>query len=184
MNTIGERLRTLRLQLGLSQKDLVQAARAYVPGDKILVRESISRIENGRTQADTWTVAALAKALNVSAEYLLGNTDDPNIADEPVYPVPKPDTWAIVRRINDLPAELRARTIAMIGQLLDYASSYSRGMLADVLAVPDLADGEVYQLARSVVDRVLDVPEVAEEVQRQLAALMRASNSPAGGSAP
>lgn len=183
MDTLGERLRILRLQQGLSQKDLVQAAREYVPGDKVLVRESISRIENGRTQADTWTVAALARALNVATEYLLGRTDDPKVSTPPVYPVPKPDTWDVVRRINDMPTELRAHTVALIDHLLDYASSYSRGMLADVLAAPDLADGETVQLARSVVDRVLEIPEVAEEVQRQLAALMPASSAPTGDNA-
>lgn len=100
------------------------------------MRESISRIENGHTRADSWTVTALAKALGVSAEYLLGVTNDPSVKIRPEYPVPEPNTWRLVARLNDLPVALREQTVRLLNELLDYASSYSRGRLAGLLARP------------------------------------------------
>lgn len=133
MTTMGERIKQLRLQKNLSQEGLAEIARAYVPQGKGLQRESISRVENDHTRADSWTVLALAKALNTSTEYLFGNTDDPRISAEPDYPVPKPDMWRFVRRMNDMPNAKRRSTIGLIEHLLDYIDAYT---LADA-AVAD-----------------------------------------------
>jgi transcriptional regulator with XRE-family HTH domain len=53
----------------MSQMDLAAAAGTDP--------QSVSAVETGRRDAYSARVAALARALNVSADYLLGLTDDP-----------------------------------------------------------------------------------------------------------
>jgi repressor LexA len=65
MAQLSERLRQLRKQGGLTQKDL--EARSGVP------QNTISRIEIGGVQEiSTRTLIALARALQVTTDYLLG----------------------------------------------------------------------------------------------------------------
>lgn len=65
MATLGERVRSLRQRQGLTQRQLGQ--RANLP------HNSISRIESGQSpDITTKTLIALARALDVSADYLLG----------------------------------------------------------------------------------------------------------------
>src|SRR5262245_53847776 len=67
---LGSRVREARERLGLSQDKLAQQVR--------IERNTLWYIEAGRTKhprADQ--VAALAQALHVSADYLLGLTEDP-----------------------------------------------------------------------------------------------------------
>jgi len=65
----GARVRAAREAAGLTQMAL--AILAEVDG------ANVSAIETGRRDASSRKVAALARALNVSADYLLGLTDDP-----------------------------------------------------------------------------------------------------------
>ena len=59
--SIGERLRTRRLELGLSQRDLA------VPGVTVA---HISRIESGKRQASVQALRKLAAKLDVTATWL------------------------------------------------------------------------------------------------------------------
>ena len=68
-NICGERVKTARKKLGLSQFDL--AARLQVSGVNI-ERDSVSRIEIGTRFVADYELLALAEILNVSLEYLLG----------------------------------------------------------------------------------------------------------------
>jgi len=65
----GARVRTARERAGMTQMDL-----AYAIGAD---GGNVSAIETGRRDAQSTKVAALARALNVSADWLLGLTDDP-----------------------------------------------------------------------------------------------------------
>jgi transcriptional regulator with XRE-family HTH domain len=70
---LGSRVREARERLGLSQEQLAQQI--------AIERNTLWYIEAGRTKhprADQ--IAALAQALQVSADYLLGLTDDPTPA--------------------------------------------------------------------------------------------------------
>jgi transcriptional regulator with XRE-family HTH domain len=70
---LGTRIRAERERLGLSRDALIQKM-----GDLRMDRNTLWHIEAGRTQnprADQ--IIALAKALEISADYLLGLTDDP-----------------------------------------------------------------------------------------------------------
>lgn len=67
-NCCGDRVREDRQKLRLSQSDL--AARLQIAG-VIIERDSISRIEIGTRFVADYEVAALARALKVSVEWLL-----------------------------------------------------------------------------------------------------------------
>lgn len=65
----GNRLKQLRLELGYTQESLAEMLG--------IGNRQIWRYENGETEPDGETVAKIARILNVSADYLLGLTDDP-----------------------------------------------------------------------------------------------------------
>ena len=67
-NCCGDRVREARQKLRLSQSDL--AARLQIAG-VIIERDSISRIEIGTRFVADYEVAALARALKVSVEWLI-----------------------------------------------------------------------------------------------------------------
>lgn len=68
-NISGDRIREARVKLRLSQTDL--AARVQLEGVTI-ERDSISRIEIGTRFIPDYEITAFARALNVSALWLLG----------------------------------------------------------------------------------------------------------------
>jgi transcriptional regulator with XRE-family HTH domain len=70
---LGTRIRAERERLALSREDLIR-----LMGDLRMDRNTLWHIEAGRTKnprADQ--IIALAKALNVSADYILGLSDEP-----------------------------------------------------------------------------------------------------------
>ena len=69
---ISSRLKTLRLQNGVTQKTIA---------DKIGVAPvSLQRFEYGTLKPKLETVIRLADFFNVSLDYLVGRTDNPNVA--------------------------------------------------------------------------------------------------------
>ena len=80
--TIGQRVLLRRRDLGLSQKAL--AARCGFP------YQVISGLERGRQSIYAERLGLLADALEVSADWLLGRTNDPDaIASPPTTPLTK-----------------------------------------------------------------------------------------------
>lgn len=72
-NVSGERIRQARTQQRCTQTDL--AARVQVRG-VILERDCISRIENGLRMVQDFELRAIASALGVTADWLLGAEQD------------------------------------------------------------------------------------------------------------
>ena len=70
LQQFGERVRRRRMALGLSQTDFAKQAGIPVP--------RLSSIEHGHQSIYIERLIELAKALNVSADYLLGLSDDPH----------------------------------------------------------------------------------------------------------
>ncbi|MBQ4066375.1 MAG: helix-turn-helix transcriptional regulator [Clostridia bacterium] len=68
-NICGERVRSARRELGLSQEEL--AARLQVKGVNI-ERDSISRVEIGTRFVADFEIKVLSEILGVSVNYLLG----------------------------------------------------------------------------------------------------------------
>lgn len=80
LTVLGERLHTVRRRQNLSQSDLAMKAAVTVT--------TISGIESRGVDVRGSTLVALAKALGVSTDYLLGLWNDP----EPWGTARKPDT--------------------------------------------------------------------------------------------
>lgn len=74
-NISGKRIREARKKLHLSQEYL--AARMQVAGI-IMERDVISRIEIGTRFIPDYEIPVFAEVLQVSTDWLLGLTDDPN----------------------------------------------------------------------------------------------------------
>lgn len=66
----GDRLLEIRKQLGHSQESLAELLGLGV--------RQIWRYENNKTKPDSEVVAHIARTLNVSTDYLLGLSEDPN----------------------------------------------------------------------------------------------------------
>lgn len=71
MNTLNNRLRQLRIEKGKTQKDVAK--------DLGTTDVSIGRYEKGEREPKTDMLNALADYFNVSADYLLGRTDNRNL---------------------------------------------------------------------------------------------------------
>ncbi|WP_298023776.1 helix-turn-helix domain-containing protein [uncultured Dysosmobacter sp.] len=72
-NVSGERIRQARTRQRCTQADL--AARIQVSG-VILERDCISKIENGLRMVQDFELRAVAKALGVTTDWLVGEEDD------------------------------------------------------------------------------------------------------------
>lgn len=70
LNTIGKRLRFARLHRGIGSRELARKA-------ELGSESHTSRIEGGRENVDVGIVAALAKALDVSLDWLVQGGDIP-----------------------------------------------------------------------------------------------------------
>jgi len=66
---LGEILKKVRNDLRYTQDDVAEHLN--------VIRQTYSAYETGRSKPDSETLNALAKFFDVSADYLLGNTDDP-----------------------------------------------------------------------------------------------------------
>ncbi|WP_297634696.1 helix-turn-helix transcriptional regulator [uncultured Clostridium sp.] len=68
--SLGERIKTRRKELGLTQKEL---------GSKVLLSEfNISKYERDYSSPDLETIAKLSDALDCTLDYLHGKTNNPN----------------------------------------------------------------------------------------------------------
>lgn len=72
---IGKRIKDLRTDQDLSQQKLANRA-------GITTRVSISKYENGTSIPDLITLEKIARALNTTISYLIGESDYPKIQDE------------------------------------------------------------------------------------------------------
>ena len=76
--SVGERIRLRRLELNISQSELAKAA-----GMKH--QTSISKIEQGQRGVPLHYINAIAEKLETTPDYLLGNTDNPELNKLPKF---------------------------------------------------------------------------------------------------
>lgn len=132
---IGVKIKRLREGRGWSQTRLLQEARKYIPDNKVLARETMSRIENGHRPPDWWVLNALAQALGTTAGDLIDGAPGEELtapgtaaADAGDVP-PRPTSWTnryrsgdlagLVERLELLPRGLRDEIVARLAALLD-----------------------------------------------------------------
>lgn len=76
MNTLGDRLRDLRNEINLEQKELAKYLNVH--------KGTISNWENNKRSPDKEMLSKIASYFNVTTDYLLGRTDERClIIDEP-----------------------------------------------------------------------------------------------------
>ena len=78
MSTIGERIKTARLDRGINQRRLCELAN--------ITETTLSRYENGTREPQAANIGKIARVLNVSTDYLIGTNDD-NIPDILKFPL-------------------------------------------------------------------------------------------------
>lgn len=102
MKMRGDRLRTMRERAGMSQDDLGQAGGVSL--------RQIGRYETGEAEPTAHVLAQMAKALNCSADYLLGLVDDPTA----IMPDMDAEMRSMVERFRQLPEDLRNIILALV----------------------------------------------------------------------
>ncbi|KYH31891.1 helix-turn-helix domain-containing protein [Neomoorella mulderi] len=107
MATFGERLKSLREQKELSQEAL---------GKKFHLSQSIiAHYEAGRKQPSQDILQRLADFFNVSVDFLLGRTDDPNPGQHrSTIEEDWPEVTDVLRRCGKKPTPEERRRIARI----------------------------------------------------------------------
>jgi transcriptional regulator with XRE-family HTH domain len=124
-SVIGERMRGLRRLRGWTQPELAAQLRRLLGEDREIAQETLSRIENGRTP-QTWLLDALAQALDTTADYLLGYADDPAQPEElSSFPIPLPELYTLVARLNGLPGERRRQAAALMLALIEFSEAHA-----------------------------------------------------------
>ena len=99
----GERIRDIRKERGLNQDQLAELAS--------LNRVTIAKYESGRVEPGAHALSRIADALDVSADVLLGRTDEVRPAPEP----PQTEEARIfLRGIDKLPQEDRERAVNIL----------------------------------------------------------------------
>jgi len=101
----GDRVRALLEQKGWRLVDLHAQVRRRRPST---AWSTISHAVNGLHDPSLGLVAAIAAALEVAPQYLLGLSDKPE-APSSQFPVPEPELWQLVTEMNTLQSSLRDR---------------------------------------------------------------------------
>lgn len=116
MSTFSTRLKMLLDEKGLMQKDLAKRCDTSAM--------SISRYINGSREPTMYAITALAKALNVSSDYLLGLSDVEN---------PKPDLTAEQRVLLAALSRASERDEKLVYSILEaYVSPAERSFLDSI----------------------------------------------------
>ncbi|MGZ1413537.1 helix-turn-helix domain-containing protein [Lactobacillus delbrueckii subsp. bulgaricus] len=73
--TVGERLNQIMSERGLKQKDILDKAEPYFTNEVKISKSDLSQYVSGKTEPRSDKLYILAKALNVSEQWLLGYDD-------------------------------------------------------------------------------------------------------------
>lgn len=130
----GERVRQLREAVPWTQPELAERARRYSDGRPIPV-QTVLRIEKNQNQPSAWLLAALAQALDTTADYLLGLTDDPSIPALPRYPIPAPELYAAVEKANALMPAQRIAVARIVGAACELAGPATQTAVQQLAAM-------------------------------------------------
>lgn len=96
------RIKELRMQKGLLQKDLAVILK--------VAQNTLSYWEQGKFQPDTDTLKKLADYFNVSVDYLLGRTDNPDTLDAQLEGV----DFALYGEVKDLTDEEKEKILEFV----------------------------------------------------------------------
>lgn len=98
MSNLGERIKIVRIQKKMSQADLANAAGVH--------QKNISKYEGGGVVPSALILKEMARALSVTADYLLGSDQDDVIKDT--------ELLKHFKDIDKMPEELKSALITVI----------------------------------------------------------------------
>ena len=98
MSNLGERIKIVRMQKKMSQADLASAANVH--------QKNISKYEGGGVVPSALILKEMARALGVSADYLLGGDQDDIIKDT--------ELMKHFKDIDKMPDDLKSALITVI----------------------------------------------------------------------
>lgn len=147
LDTFGKRLKLARLDLGLTQDDLVKAMQEQA--GVATVHSYISQLENGDQLPGGELIRALALALGISADYLLLISDNP--WGDRRNPTPLDLLW------EQLDDQRREELLAIGEAMLATDSAVQRQRLLDVertlLLIEQRGGPDTRRLAESLLPR-------------------------------
>lgn len=109
----GDKIRDLRKERGLNQDQLAELAS--------LNRVTVAKYESGRVEPGAHALARIADALEVSADVLLGRSDDVRNVPE----TPKTDeAWILARGVDKLPKDQREQALAVVRAMFAQYADY------------------------------------------------------------
>lgn len=146
-NTFGDRLRTLRSEVGLTQGDISE----HLARHGIDVKQAaVSHYEIGRSEPNIATLNALAQLFEVSIDYLLGYTDNPQtIAEMEAALADNRGEGEIAKLVGQLSKARRQQAI----DYLDYLLSLEQAQIS-------AQNLEGFRAAITVLERRLGAPVV------------------------
>lgn len=110
---LGKRLRHLREKRKLSQLEL--AKKLDMPN------QNLSNYERGFRQPDYETLNKIADFFDVTADYLLGRSDDPQLTEKEEKEVDK-ETKELLNLLDNLPEEERKKYIEKFKAYVDIST--------------------------------------------------------------
>ncbi len=122
IHTTGQRVQWLRARRGWTPGQLlIQAEEAMQRRGqrRTFGRSTLYRYERDERDPETWTVIALADALQTTTDFLLMRTNDPSPSTGGAWPVPAPDVAPLVEKLNALDPARRGSVTAALIALLD-----------------------------------------------------------------
>ena len=118
---LGGRLRTLRKKKRWTQEKLEEEANRHAAGGYTVSRVSISQYENGLVYPEGPTIALLARALQVTVEYLTG-------APTVIMPIAEPELWEVIRKLNRQPSTVRKLAADMLDSLFELGAELAANL--------------------------------------------------------
>lgn len=113
--SLGQRIRERRKELNLTQIELANAAGVH--------QRQISKYENDKNEPASLTLMALSKALNVSADWLLGITDIQRPPPKTLTPATTSEENRRIHTLSDIGIRLRQSRTAVRLTVEDVAES-------------------------------------------------------------
>lgn len=109
----GDKIRDLRKERGLNQDQLAELAS--------LNRVTVAKYESVRVEPGAHALARIADALEVSADVLLGRSDEVRNVPE----APKTDeAWILARGVDKLPKDQREQALAVVRAMFAQYADY------------------------------------------------------------
>ncbi|HHT7239762.1 TPA: helix-turn-helix domain-containing protein [Bacillus cereus] len=116
--TLSIRIKKIRKERKWSQKEL---------GEKVDVSESfISKVESGKKQPSREVTAKIAEVLNVTTDYLLGRSEDPEINEQENNIVTE-EGKNILALIESLPEDERKKAWEQLEMYVTYMQNKKNG---------------------------------------------------------